>query len=165
MGVNKAPLLKELMNGERRRAPHPENGVEGVGAGTQMLDGAEIFQRVALLLQRIIGRAGALQDQLGRLHLHRLLGVGRLGHHAPDNDGAAHVELGGGGIMLVRRVINDLQIADHRAVVQLHEGTGLHIAGGADPALQGHFFSNIVLRMMQDLFYRCNRHSVPSRIV
>ena len=64
------------MDGVGRHAAHPEGGGEQVGAGAQMLDGAQELHGVALLLQRIVGGGGALHGDLGSLQFKGLLGVG-----------------------------------------------------------------------------------------
>jgi len=121
-----------------------------------VLDGAQVLQRVALLLQRIVGRAIPLDLQLGRLELDRLLGVGRGDKRAAHDDGAADVERRGARIAGRGGVIDDLEVADDRAVVELDERAGLDVPGGANPAAQLGLFADIVLRLAEDLFYRIN---------
>ena len=58
MDVDKAAVVEEAVDGLRRQRAHAEGALEEVGARTQVLYGAQIFQRVALFLQGII--AGAL---------------------------------------------------------------------------------------------------------
>ena len=133
--IDKAAALEELVHGVGRRASHTESRREEVRARTKMLDGAQIFDAVALFLQGIVGGGHALDLDLCCLDFERLLGLGR------QHDGAAHDERGAhvlrGDLLIIRkriRIHHDLQIAEARAVVQLDESEGLHIADGLRPA-------------------------------
>ena len=123
-----------------------------------MLDGTQILNGVALLLQGIICRTIAFQRQLGGLQFHGLLGVGRRDNLALHNDGAANVQLGSSGIVGIFGIIDHLQVGNGGAVIQFHESTGLHIAGSADPALEGNGLAHHFLRVVQDLSHSNNRH-------
>ena len=104
-----------------------------------MLDGAQELYTVALLLQGIVRRGRALDRDLGRLKLKRLLGLGREHDLADDDERRADVL--GGDLLIVGenvRVHDDLQVAEAGAVVELDEAEGLEVADGLGPAADGH---------------------------
>lgn len=76
VGVYETLLLKEAVDRVGRNRPHPEHRVKGVCPGTQMRDGAQEFEGMALLLQRIIRRGRALDLDGGGVQLTGLLGLG-----------------------------------------------------------------------------------------
>ncbi len=99
-----------------------------------MRHGAQKFDGMALLLQRIIRRGRALdRDGLG-LHLEGLLGLGRLDERAPDEDGSADVQLGNLRKILHIVVINDLKRREKRAVVDHDEARSSSRRARAHPA-------------------------------
>jgi len=53
MNIDKAPLLEEAVNGVGRHAAHPKGRGKQIGPGPQMGDGAQVFYRMALFLERI----------------------------------------------------------------------------------------------------------------
>ena len=155
--VDKAAALEELMHGVGRRASHAERRGEEVRARTKMLDGAQIFDAVALFLQGIVGGGHALDLDRRRLDLERLLGFGRQHDGAVHDEGGAHVLRG--DLLIIRkriRIHHDLQIAEARAVVQLDESEGLHIADGLRPAAYGDACAAVLLFVGEE---RGNSHS------
>ena len=155
--VDEAAALEELVHGVGRRASHAESRGEEVRARAQMLNGAQIFDAVALLLQGIVGAGRALDLDLGRLDLERLLGLGRQHHRAAHDERGADVLRG--DLLIIRkriRVHHHLQIAEARAVVQLDESKGFHIADGLRPAAHGDAFAAVALAVGED---RGNSHS------
>ena len=54
MHIDKAAIVEEAVDGLRRQGAHAEGALEEVGARPQMLDRAQVFQRVAFFLQRIV---------------------------------------------------------------------------------------------------------------
>ena len=155
--VDEAAAREELVHGVGRRASHTERRGEEVRARAQMLNGAQIFDAVALFLQGIVGGGHALDLNLCCLDFERLLGLGR------QHDGAAHDERGAhvlrGDLLIIRkriRIHHDLQIAEARAVVQLDESEGLHIADGLRPAAYGDACAAVLLFVGEE---RGNSHS------
>ena len=95
--------------------------------------------RVALLLQRVIRRAGSLDGKFVRLDFKGLLHAGGQLQHARDLDGRADAELH--RILEARQPSiyqHDLEIFEERAVVQLDKAEGLAVAHGAHPAVYRH---------------------------
>ena len=102
-------------------------------------------------------RVPTLDLDLCCLDLERLLGLGR------QHDGAVHDERGAhvlrGDLLIIRkriRIHHDLQIAEARAVVQLDESEGLHIADGLRPAAYGDACAAVLLFVGEE---RGNSHS------
>ena len=93
MDVDEVALLEELVDGVGDEAADAEDGLEGVRARTQMRHGAQILHRMALGLDGIIRGGRALDEDLARLQLKRLLGLGRQDQRAGDDDGRADVQL------------------------------------------------------------------------
>ena len=136
--VDEAPVLEEGVDGVGRHAAHPEGGGEQVGAGPQVLDGAQVLHAVALLLEGVVGGGGALHRDGGGLDLQGLLGLGGEDHRAGDDEGGAHVLPG--DLLIVGQdvgVHDDLQVLEAGAVVELDEAEGLHVPDGAGPAADG----------------------------
>ena len=135
LNVDETPALEELVDGVGRHGADAERGGEQVGAGAQMLDGTQELHAVALLLQGVVGGGLALHlDGVG-LDLQGLLGLRRQHHRAADDKGRAHVLRG--DLLVVGQLLgghDHLQIPEARAVVQLDEAEGLHVADGLGPA-------------------------------
>ena len=74
--IDKATLLEELMHRLCRYAAHSEHCRKQVGAGTQVLNGAQKLHAVALFLQGVVGGGSAFNGDLGGLELKRLLCLG-----------------------------------------------------------------------------------------
>mgnify|MGYP001646557849 CR=1 FL=1 len=156
--VGEAAALKELMHREGRGGAHAEGRVEKVRARAEMLDGAQELDAVALLLQGIVRRGRALDRDLGRLELKRLLGLGREHDLADDDERRADVL--GGDLLIVGenvRVHDDLQVAEAGAVVELDEAEGLEVADGLGPAADGHGHAAVALGVSVD---RCDFRNV-----
>ena len=136
--VDKALLLEEAVDGGSRDRANAEHGAEQVGARAQVLLGAQELDGCALLLQRVIRGARALDlDGSGR-NLERL---GRIGGQL---DGAGANECGrdvlmGDLVVVVEclAVHDDLQVAEAAAVVERNKAKVLHVADGLDPAGDG----------------------------
>lgn len=133
--VDEAAALEELVYRRRRDAADAEHGGEQVRPRPEMLDGAQEFHAVALLLQRVIRRGGALHRYFRSLELKGLLGLGREHERALDYKSRAHV--------LPRDlvVIGQIPPLEHYlqalvagAVVELDEAEILHVPYCPDPA-------------------------------
>jgi len=131
--IYETTVAKETMDRLRGDAAHAEGRLEGVGTGTQMGDGAQELQRVALLLQGVVGAAGTLHGEFFRLDLK---GLGRIGGHLQDalyadgGAGAQGLELFGGEDLFIQ---NDLYALESGAVHDLGESEILALAQGTDP--------------------------------
>ena len=79
------------MNGSRSQRTHAKHRLEGVGAGAQMGNRAQVFKGMALLLQRIIRSGGSLQLDGFSLDFKRLLGLGGGNQGSPYQYGGAYV--------------------------------------------------------------------------
>ena len=171
--VHVVALLEIAVDGGGHHAAHAENGVKGVGAHTQMGDGAQKLQRATLLLQGVLTGAGAQHGDGGGVDLHA---VALAGHQ-----GALHLQAGAqrhkgahvGDNLLVQ---HDLQVLEAGAVVHLQERHVLGVAAGAHPAADGDLLTDIGRVVIQfydvhvfhinnsfsDLFYKIKKPSVPS---
>ena len=133
--IDKAPVLEEAVDGVGSHGAHPERGGEQVGAGPQMLDGAQVFHRMPLFLEGILRRGGALHRDGVRLDLQRLLGLGRQGDHARHDQGRAHILAG--DLLIIGQLLrlhDDLKVFEAGAVVELDKPKGLHVPDGTGPA-------------------------------
>ena len=132
-----ALVVEEAMNGLRGGGAHAEGALEQVRPGAQVLNGAQVFQRVALLLQGIVHRAFADHgDGLG-LQLEGLLHVGREHQRAGEFHGRAQSDLPGQLAIIGQlvRLQNHLKVPEIASVVQLDEGEGFGLAHRAHPAV------------------------------
>ena len=83
---------------------------------------------MALGLDGIIRGGRALDEDLARLQLKRLLGLGRQDERAGDDDGRADVQLGDLGEVRELGAVDDLNLRKERAVGQAEVLTGTQIA-------------------------------------
>ena len=109
--------------------------------GPQVLDGAQVFQGMPLLLQRIIrwGSRPTTSSSL-RLEFKGLGHVWREGQGALHAKGRAHAH-GAHAIAIIgnaRLLSHDLQVLEERAVVQFNERKVLRFPRGAHPAADFH---------------------------
>ena len=138
MGVDKAVLLEELVNGVSCHAAHPEGRRKGVGAGAQMGHGAQKFNRVAFFLQRILGAADTQHPNFVGVHLKGLLGARGQHHPAGHLQAGAHTGLGDLPVVVqLGRFEHDLQRLEAAAVRQFDEADVLGIAHRSGPAAHG----------------------------
>ncbi len=91
MHIDKSSLHKESMNRIGNQRTHPENGLKGIGPGTQMRNSPEIFKAVPLFLQRIIGSRRAFYKHLLRLDFKRLLCIRRRNQCSRHDNGGTYV--------------------------------------------------------------------------
>ena len=164
MYIYKALFRKELVCGLRDQRADAERALEQVGARAQVRDGAQVFQRVALLLERIVAAACAHDLYCGRVQLERLGHVGRYYQRAGRLDGCAHAGLY--QLLVVgKRVLAhyDLQVLKERAVVYLHKGEGLGLAQRAYPAGYGNVFYIARGLLREQLLY--SGHEISSGIM
>jgi len=100
-----------------------------------MLDRTQKLDAVALLLQRIVGRGGALDRDLGGLELEGLLGLGREDERPAHDQRGADV-LAGDLVVIIELapLKHDLQRFEAAAVVELGKAEVLHVAHGPDPS-------------------------------
>ncbi len=161
--IHKAAALEEFMHRVGRHAAHAEDRGEQVGAGAQVLDRAQEFHAVALLLQRIVGRGDALHRDLVRLELKGLLGLRGQHQRAAHDQGGAHV-LPGDLIVIVQAgpLKYDLQRLEVAAVVELDKAEVLHVPHRADPAADGHALSVVSLGIGKDRGDFHSFHGTPS---
>ena len=160
LDIDEAPALEELVDGVGRHGADAERGGKQIGAGPQVLDGAQEFHAVALLLQGIVGGGLALHLDSGGLDLQRLLGVRCQHYGAADDQGRAHVLRG--DLLIIGQLPgghDHLQILKAGAVVQLDEAEGLHIADGTRPAADRDLFAAQSFLIGED---RCDSHSFHS---
>ena len=134
--VDKAAVVEEAVDGLRRQRAHAEGALEEVGARPQMLYGAQVFQRVALFLQRIVAGALAKHGEGRGLEFKGLLHLRGGDDLALGFDGRAHADLFRHFVVVFQlvRLEDDLQVLKIAAVVELHEGKRLRFAHGAHPA-------------------------------
>ena len=138
--VVEAAVVEELVDGEGHCVTDAQHRPERIGAGTQIGDVAQEFERMTLLLQRVgrgIGRAVNLDRR--RLHLDTLSLAGRLHEPSVDTDAGARGDLAHQLVVELLQLDDHLDIGHARTVVQGDEGNVLIAALGAHPPLDGHF--------------------------
>ena len=139
VGVDKAVLLKELVDGVGSHAAHAESGVEGVGAGTQGGHGAQILHAHLLFLQGVLV-GGAVAQDLHALGV-QLKGLLCLrGEHQLALDAQAAVQTGVDDFIIVCQLASfqhHLQGLEAAAVRQGDEADVLGVADVLCPAAYG----------------------------
>ena len=136
MHIDEAALLEELVDRGGNDGAHAERRLERVRARTQILDRAQILERMALFLERIVGRTGALHHNGFGADLEGLRRVGRQNELALDRDRTA----GGQTIAKISIValIYNLHRTEAGAVGKLDKAHGLAFARGAHPSRDGY---------------------------
>ena len=123
------------MHSLSRHASHTKYRGEQVGAGAQMLDRPEKFHTVALFLQRIVRRGGALHLNLVRFQLKGLLCLRRQHESTVYDQGGANILLCDLLVIIQAAPLKyDLQGFKAAAVIQLDKAEVFHVADGSDPA-------------------------------
>ena len=133
MDVAVAVGVEVLVDGLGQLIADGKDRLEVAGADTEVGDGAEVLQGMALLLEGIVG--GALTQDGQGLHVHldpvavggddgTRSGEGRAHGHGVAVDALVHLLL----------VDDQLKAAEAGAVVDLQEGDVLGISGGTHPA-------------------------------
>ena len=136
--VDEVALLEEAVDGRGGHGADAKHSAEEVRARAEVLLGAKELDRGALLLERVVGGAGALDGDGLRGELEGLLGVGR------ELDGARADERRVAGttrdLVIVGEgfaVHDDLEVLEAAAVVERDEAEVLHVADGLGPAGDG----------------------------
>ena len=91
MNVYEVTLLEVLVDGVCDQGTYAEYSLEGVGARTQMGDGTQVLQGVALFLQRVVRSGRAFYSNLRSLDLKWLLCVRGSNQGTLYDDGSAYV--------------------------------------------------------------------------
>ena len=160
MHIDKASFLEKAVDGVSRKGADTEYRLKGVGSCAQMGNGAQIFEAVALLLKRIIGRGSALNDNLLRLHLKRLLRSGRLHDGSGYDYRSTHADFGDGREIGKLIGINHLKRLKKAAVIHDKESKGFGIPVASHPASDCHFFSRIAFLFSEQILNVCQFHCI-----
>ena len=113
---------------------------------------------MALLLQRIIRCGIAFQNDFCCLDLKRLLGLRGSYQRSGNDECCADVRLADRIKIRKRIVIYDLDRLEKRTVMQHDKAEGLGVTDGSYPAADGHFFTEILFSVSEDLSYIYNVH-------
>ena len=132
--IHKVLIGEEAVDALRGYRADAEHRREQIGARAQVRLGAQVFHRMALLLQGIIGRGHAHNRDAAGLELKGLLGFGGQLERALHLDGAAQGDLDHLAEIRHGFIQHDLQVFKEGTVVELDEGKGLAVAYGAHPA-------------------------------
>ena len=146
MDINESTLIKESMDCLRNYAAHAEHCLEGVCTGTKMLNRAKIFHAVALLLEHIIGRTFALDNDLFSLNLKGLLSIRSKLQHAFNGYGSAGQEMLRNFIRYIAVFIDDLNASESGTVAELDKTDILALACGLYPT-RDLYFAHILCRV------------------
>ena len=148
MHIDKPVLLEELVNRGCDHRTHAKRRLKGVRARTQMLNRAQVLQRVPLLLQRIVRGAGALEYDLVCVDFKRLRSIRRHDQLAGNRDGTAR----GKPVAQISIVAlkNDLNGCKAGSIGEFDKAEGFSLASSAYPA--AHFdCADIRLRRLLNL--------------
>ena len=134
MYIDKAALLEEFVYREGDQGADTEHSGKGVGADTQMGNGAQVFKAVALFLQRIIRRGSTLDFNLFNLHFKRLLCIWCQNDSSCRDDGRADVEF-----CDLRKIfqfirVYQLQCLEAASVIERDKTDLFRVAVGTDPS-------------------------------
>ena len=135
MDVDKATALEELVNCLSSYASYAENSGEQVGSGSEVLNGTQELNTVALLLQGIVGSGSTLNNNLVCLQLKGLLGVRSQHQSAVYYQGGANI-LSCNLIVIIQAfpLKHDLQRLKAAAVIELDKTEVFHVTNSSDPA-------------------------------
>ena len=107
-----------------------------------MGDRSQIFKRVALFLERVVGRRGSLELDLRRFHLKGLLGPrGELDDAGADEGGAYVLLYRFGVVVKLVGLENDLEVREEGAVVEGQKTEAVACPDRSCPARDRDLFS------------------------
>ena len=145
--IHKAALLEELVDRRREHGADAERRLKHVRPGPEVLDRAQILERVALLLQRVVRRARPLDHDAVRMDFKRLRRIRRQAKLAADGNRAAGGQIPAEVSFIVG--VDDLHRLEHRAVRQLDKAECLPLAHGAHPAAHLNHARILLGRLLQ----------------
>ena len=151
MDIHKVPILEELVNGHSGETADTEHRLKGVGAGTQMVDGAQELHGVALGLEGIVAGGGAFHGNALGLNLKGLLGVRGENQRAANNQGCADVDFGNLLEIFQGVVIHHLHGGEISTVVQDDEAKLLAAPAVSHPAADVHFGAGIFFGVFEQV--------------
>ena len=154
--VDKAVLLEELVDRVGNQRADAEGRLECICARAEMRHRAQILERVALFLQRVVRAGRSLDVHLIGLNLKRLLRLRRRDQCSADDDCGADIEMCDLAEIAHPVVENDLKRIEIRAVMNDHESECLRIADRADPAADRDLLVQVLLPVLIDISY-CNK--------
>jgi hypothetical protein len=132
MDIDEPALLEELVNSRGNNRAYAERRLKGVRPRAEVLNGAQVFERMALFLQRIIAGASAFEHDFVCADFERLRRVRRNHELAFDRNCAA----GGQPVAKISIVALEHDLDGRKAapVGQFDKAEGLALAHGAHPA-------------------------------
>ena len=151
VNVDKIPILEELVDGHGGKAADAEYRLEGVGAGTQMVDGAQELHGVALGLEGVVAGGGAFHRDLLGLNLKGLLGVRGENQRAANDQGGADVDFGNLLEIFQGVVIHHLHGGEISTVVQDDKAKLLAAPAVSHPAADVHFGAGIFFGVFEQV--------------
>ena len=132
--VEEATIVEELVDGESHVVTHAEDGTEGVGARAEVSDGAQVFERVSFLLQRVFERVRlAIDGDVGGLDFDGLPFALALDEVADGTDAGTRGDALDERLVKAREVNDYLYGVDGAAVVECDEVDVLVAASGTNP--------------------------------
>ena len=149
--IHKVPILEELVDGHSGKAADTEHRLKGVGAGTQMVDGAQELHGVALGLQGVVAGGGAFHGNALGLNLKGLLGVRGENQRAANDQGGADVDFGNFLKIFQSVVIHHLHGGEISTVVQDDEAKLLAAPAVSHPAADVHFDAGIFFGVFEQI--------------
>ena len=151
--------MEEAVYRERHLGAHAEHRGEKIRPRAQISLLAEEFRAVALRLERVIRSGRALDRDLGRLELERLLRAGGQREHAGDDESRADVL--GRDLIVIRELLaleHNLKAREAGAVVEVDEAERLGVAQIAHPAAQCDSLSAKRGAVVINVFYKFSFH-------
>ena len=149
--IHKVPILEELVDGHGGEAADAEHRLEGVGAGTQMVDGAQELHGVALGLEGIVAGGRAFHRDLLGLNLKGLFGVRGENQRAANDQGGADVDFGNFLKIFQGVVIHHLHGGEISTVVQDDKAKLLAAPAVSHPAADVHFGAGIFFGVFEQV--------------
>ncbi len=157
--IHKVPILEELMDGHGSQAPHAENSLEGVGAGTQMGNSAQELHGVTLGLQGEVTGGGAFYLDGGSLNFKGLLGVGSQNHLAGNHQGCTDVDFGDLLEVFQGVIVNHLNRGEVGTIIEHDEAELLRRPTVSYPTSDLHFLVSIFACVFEQFSNRNQFHS------
>ena len=135
-------LLEEFVNRHRRGVADSKHHTQRIRTRSQVRKGAQKFERMSFLLQRIVfGNRADHLDALG-LQFETLTLSWRIDEFAGYRYRAAGLEVAHLGFKILEFGRgDDLKACETGTVADLKKGDPLRVAGGAHPTAQGHYLA------------------------
>ena len=153
MNVNEALRVEKLVNRESGFAPYAEYRAESVSPRAKIGDFSQIFERMTLLLQGIIGRGRPFNLYVFGFYFKRLSRLGSQNERTRNDKGRAYVLTGDFVVVFYFLAFKDhLNVFKATAIVEFDKPERLGVSERFDPARDDDLLTAVFFGIGKNLF-------------